>query len=428
MSAVLQLLPTRRSPHFAAARTPYLDLDVRAAVTRYRRIGACLPGTAVHYAVKANPEPALLAALVAVGGHFDVASPAEVVAVLEAGAAAGDLVYSNPVKRRQDIAFAARLGVRMFVVDPIEETQKVAAVAPGSVVLCRILTSEDGPEPWLLDLGGALPARLEGGSRTRACPADTPDETGTPPALQRRGCAGLPGGPGNLAAAQAGSPAAAPTSSSWRSMVVRSGTSRMNSTATRAMTAQGAAIRNTCPVAVPKACSKTARTGAGRVAMSGMVLDEPPAVGWTPSLASPEVTPSTTWWLSTAPSAETPIEPPIERKNATSELAAPMSRWAVLFCTARTRFCMVAPSPRPSTAMKMPTRTRLVVSSMVESSDRPTITSTMPPTRNFFQRPVLELIRPVPMLETSRPPTIAMDIRPACVGDMPCAIWKYCER
>lgn len=224
MSAVLQLVPTRRAPRVPTARTPYLDLDVPAAVTRYRRIAACLPGTAVRYAVRANPEPALLAALVAAGCRFDAASPAEVVAVLRAGAAAGDLVYSHPVKRRQDIAFAARLGVRMFVVDSIEETRKVAAAAPGSVVLCRISTAGDaslsrrcgctpeqavhilrtaaavgldagglsfhvGPqsdpsawdapiaasaqvfailredrlEPWLLDLGGGFPAHFEGG-------------------------------------------------------------------------------------------------------------------------------------------------------------------------------------------------------------------------------------------------------------------------
>ena len=228
MSAVLQLLPNRRSSHVAGERTPYLALDVPAAVTRYRRIAACLPGTAVHYAVTANPEPALLAALVAAGGRFDVASPAEVVAVLEAGAAAGSLVYSHPVKRREDIAFAARLGVRVFVVDSIEETQKVAAAAPGAAVLCRIITTGEGSDrspsrkygctpgqavhilrsaaavgldaagvsfhvgsqqrdpsawdapvaasarvfatlrgaglaPWLLDLGGGFPARLEGG-------------------------------------------------------------------------------------------------------------------------------------------------------------------------------------------------------------------------------------------------------------------------
>lgn len=148
MSAMLQpTVPQRARPTTVA--TPYLDLDVAAAVTRYRRLAASLPGTAVHYAVKANPEPALLAALAGAGCRFDVASPAEVTAVLDAGAQPADLVYFNPVKRREDVASAARLGVRLFVVDSLEETQKVAASAPGSAVLCRIGTSGAGSD-WSL--------------------------------------------------------------------------------------------------------------------------------------------------------------------------------------------------------------------------------------------------------------------------------------
>jgi ornithine decarboxylase len=139
----------RTLPTCPVALTPYLDLDVAAAVRRYRCIGAALPGTAVHYAVKANPEPALLRALVAAGASFDVASPAEVVATLEAGASPSDLVYSNPVKRRVDIAFAAHLGVRLFAVDSVDETQKVADAAPGSSVLCRIATTGAGSD-WSL--------------------------------------------------------------------------------------------------------------------------------------------------------------------------------------------------------------------------------------------------------------------------------------
>ena len=48
-------------------RTPYLDFDVPYAVATYRRLAAALPGTALHYAVKANPDPTLLAALARLG-------------------------------------------------------------------------------------------------------------------------------------------------------------------------------------------------------------------------------------------------------------------------------------------------------------------------------------------------------------------------
>jgi ornithine decarboxylase len=156
--------------------TPYLELDVPAAVASYRRLAAALPGTALHYAVKANPDPTLLAALAGAGCRFDVASPAEITGALMAGAGPAELVYSNPVKRREDVAFAARLGVELFVVDSETEVAKVAEAAPGSAVLCRLVTSGAGSD-WplsrkygcscleaveLLRLAGRLGLRVDG--------------------------------------------------------------------------------------------------------------------------------------------------------------------------------------------------------------------------------------------------------------------------
>ncbi len=124
-------------------------LHVPTALDRYRRLAAALPGTGVHYAVKANPHPELLRALVIAGSRFDVASPAEVLACLQAGATPDDLVYSNPVKLRADVETAYGLGVRLFVVDSPEETRKVVDAAPGSSVLCRLVTSGSGSD-WPL--------------------------------------------------------------------------------------------------------------------------------------------------------------------------------------------------------------------------------------------------------------------------------------
>ena len=50
---------------------------------------------------------------------------------------------------RADIVSAAALGVRLFVVDSPEETRKVAEAAPGTAVLCRIVTSGSGSD-WPL--------------------------------------------------------------------------------------------------------------------------------------------------------------------------------------------------------------------------------------------------------------------------------------
>lgn len=131
------------------APTPYLSLDVGTAVARTHALRTALPGTAIRYAVKANPDPRLLAALAAAGVGFDVASPTEVALAVRAGAPAAELVYSNPVKRRADVADAHARGVRLFVVDSPAEVRKVAEAAPGASVLCRLVTSGAGSD-WPL--------------------------------------------------------------------------------------------------------------------------------------------------------------------------------------------------------------------------------------------------------------------------------------
>ncbi|MFN8195518.1 MAG: type III PLP-dependent enzyme [Nocardioidaceae bacterium] len=144
MSA-LMTTPAAAGPEPATgAPTPYLTLDVGAAVARCAALREALPGAGIHYAVKANPDPTLLAALARTGSRFDVASPAEVDLALAAGAVPQELVYSNPVKARADVVAAHASGVRLFVADSVPEIDKLAEAAPGSSVLCRLLTSGAG--------------------------------------------------------------------------------------------------------------------------------------------------------------------------------------------------------------------------------------------------------------------------------------------
>src|SRR4051812_47618962 len=125
---------SRHDPSEADA-TPFVRLDPRIVGQRYAELSRALPGTGIRYAVKANPHPAVLRLLVEGGSGFDVASPAEVVACLAAGANPHQLLYSNPIKRRSDLSSAYRLGVRLYVVDCLSELAKVADVGPGSQVL-----------------------------------------------------------------------------------------------------------------------------------------------------------------------------------------------------------------------------------------------------------------------------------------------------
>ncbi len=124
--------------------TPYLFINLDRVEAAYWKFRRCFPEAGIFYAVKANPAPEVLRLLARLGSQFDVASPAEADACLAAGAAAGDLSYGNTVKKSCDIAYAYRLGVRLFAFDCQEELDKLAAQAPGAKVLCRLEAASDG--------------------------------------------------------------------------------------------------------------------------------------------------------------------------------------------------------------------------------------------------------------------------------------------
>jgi len=150
---------TARCPAMDAVdETPYLLIDVAVAAAQYRRIAAAFAGTQVYYAVKANPEPAVLRALVAAGSRFDVASRSEIDLCLAAGADPATLSYGNTIKKINDIRYAYARGVRLFAFDSAAELDKLAEHAPGAAVLCRLLASSKGARWPLSRKFGCVPA------------------------------------------------------------------------------------------------------------------------------------------------------------------------------------------------------------------------------------------------------------------------------
>ncbi|KAA9158397.1 type III PLP-dependent enzyme [Amycolatopsis acidicola] len=119
--------------------TPCLVVDTEEVTARVREFASGLPHARLRYAVKANPEPAVLRAVLAAGGGFDVASPAEVTACLDAGAAPEVLSYGSTIKKPADIAFAFGCGVREFTTDAASDVDHLAEHAPGSAVSVRVL-------------------------------------------------------------------------------------------------------------------------------------------------------------------------------------------------------------------------------------------------------------------------------------------------
>jgi ornithine decarboxylase len=139
-TAAFSVAADRLEAHCRAAAydRPTLVLDIDRVEAQYRALQAGLGPARIHYAVKANPHPAILARLVALGSRFDAASRGEIEHCLAAGAAPADMSFGNTVKRAADIAWAHRAGVALFAADAVEEIDKIALHAPGAEVYVRL--------------------------------------------------------------------------------------------------------------------------------------------------------------------------------------------------------------------------------------------------------------------------------------------------
>jgi len=128
---------------------PCVVVDLDVVRTNYQAFARALPDTRVYYAVKANPDAAILKALEELGSSFDCASTQEIEMVLATGAGPERISFGNTIKKERDIERAYKLGVRLFAVDSYEEVEKIARVAPHAKVFCRILCDGAGAE-WPL--------------------------------------------------------------------------------------------------------------------------------------------------------------------------------------------------------------------------------------------------------------------------------------
>jgi len=137
----------------AAARQkyarPFLILDTAIVREKLRRFRAVMPRVRPHYAVKANPDRRVVKALVQEGSGFEIASPAELDLLLSLGVPAGEIFYSNPVKARDAVAYAARQGVEWYVIDTVDELRKVYEVKRDAKLYLRIAAPNIGSD-WPL--------------------------------------------------------------------------------------------------------------------------------------------------------------------------------------------------------------------------------------------------------------------------------------
>ncbi|HLY84831.1 MAG TPA: type III PLP-dependent enzyme, partial [Acidimicrobiales bacterium] len=118
--------------------TPYLAVHLDTVRDRYARLTATLPDARVHYAVKCNPNQAILQCLADEGCRFEVASIGELDLLRDIGVDPVDVLYSNTVKPTAHVAAAHKAGLWRFAVDCEAELRKIAQHAPGAAVYVRL--------------------------------------------------------------------------------------------------------------------------------------------------------------------------------------------------------------------------------------------------------------------------------------------------
>jgi diaminopimelate decarboxylase len=115
----------------AGARgTPCYVLFLGDVRERVRELRSAFAGRfAISYAVKANPNPTLLRALVDVVDRLDVSSGGELARALEHGWTADRIGFTGPAKRDDELALAIRSGIGELVLESVPEARRASAIA-----------------------------------------------------------------------------------------------------------------------------------------------------------------------------------------------------------------------------------------------------------------------------------------------------------
>jgi ornithine decarboxylase len=133
----------------AGHKTPFLLIDPELIRIKVKRFKASMPRVRPHYAVKANPHPVVIRTLIQEGCGFEIASIAELDLLRSFSVPAREIYYSNPIKSREYLEYAAKAGVEWYVLDSLDELRKIHSVKADAKLYLRIDTQDLGSD-WPL--------------------------------------------------------------------------------------------------------------------------------------------------------------------------------------------------------------------------------------------------------------------------------------
>lgn len=131
--------------------SPVLVVSVNRIKENVERFHRAMPRVQINYAVKANPHISILSAIMGAGGSFEIASLKELNQLQVADSLSqlngyepfdfSRVLYSNPVRPSRYIEEVVKHGITWFVVDNVEEANKLNDVLPNANVYIRVIVS-----------------------------------------------------------------------------------------------------------------------------------------------------------------------------------------------------------------------------------------------------------------------------------------------
>ena len=110
-------------------QTPFYAYDRQLLRSRVAELRAALPkAIKLHYAMKANPMPALVGVMAGLVDGIDVASGGELKVALDAGADPAEISFAGPGKRCGELAQAVAAGV-LINIESFREVRELALIS-----------------------------------------------------------------------------------------------------------------------------------------------------------------------------------------------------------------------------------------------------------------------------------------------------------
>ncbi|MEZ5490790.1 MAG: pyridoxal-dependent decarboxylase, exosortase A system-associated [Gammaproteobacteria bacterium] len=114
----------------AETGSPLYLYDLNVARQKYEKLRAAMPAEVeIHYAIKANPHPDIVAYFKNLGCGVDVASKGELEIALKAGVAANRIGFAGPGKSPSELEAACAAGIDSLNAESEEELNQANAIA-----------------------------------------------------------------------------------------------------------------------------------------------------------------------------------------------------------------------------------------------------------------------------------------------------------